>query len=91
MSKVKTDNMISQYLQIQDEPIKLTRKNDISYRYEIKLDNGIDFILQRFKTVNENESLYDELVFIPSNELFYIRRKNVDKEITQPLLQNFSN
>lgn len=89
MSKVKTNNMISQYLQIQDEPIKLTRKNDISYRYEIKLDNGIDFILQRFKTVNEKESLYDELVFIPSNELFYIRRKNVDKEITLPLLQNF--
>lgn len=89
MSKVKTNNMISQYLQIQDEPIKPTRKNDISYRYEIKLDNGIDFILQRFKTVNENESLYDELVFIPSNELFYIRRKNVDKEITQSLLQNF--
>ena len=80
---------IKQYLKHQDSSLVKSNSNSIKYRIEPKIDNGIDLVLSRYRNFNGKEKLYDELVLIPGQRLFYLRRGNQDKEPTYQLINTF--
>lgn len=71
------DVNIKEYLQLKKTtPTQQTQRN-YNYTYTVELNNNSDFIIRRTST-----NQYRDLVFIPSDQLLYIRTKQGDTRIT---------
>lgn len=71
------DVNIKEYLQLKKSTPTQTTPREYNYTYTLELNNQSDFIIRR-TTTNQHR----DLVFIPSDQLLYIRTKQGDTRIT---------
>ena len=64
---------IKDYLSLNEKKSSTRSVQSYDYQYSLILNNQSDFIIRRENTYRPN--LFRELVFIPSDNLFYIRAK----------------
>lgn len=64
---------IKDYLSLNEKKPTTRSFQSYNYQYSLELNNQSDFIIRRENTSRPN--LFRELVFIPSDNLFYIRAK----------------
>lgn len=65
---------IKDYLSLNEKKPTTRSIQSYNYQYSLELNNQSDFIIRRENTSRPN--LFRELVFIPSDNLFYIRAKS---------------
>ena len=65
---------IKEYLSLNEKKSSTRSVQSYDYQYTLELNNQSDFIIRRENLTRPNQ--FKELVFIPSDNLFYIRTKS---------------